>query len=207
MDSLQDRILNAALPHVVFDGWSEHTLTQAATDAGLSAFDVKRTFPNGVADVLAYFSARADAEMTATLAAEYDMKTLKIRERIATAVMVRLRANLQHREAVRRATAFYTMPWNAPYALKTLYATVDAMWHAAGDTSTDWNFYSKRVILGKVYTATLYVWFGDETENLAETEAFLRRRIENVMQFEKAKAKAKEACASLGGWVPNFRRN
>lgn len=207
MDSLKDRILNAALPHVVFDGWSEHTLTQAATDAGLSAFDVKRTFPNGVADVLACFSARADAEMTATLAAEYDMKTLKIRERIATAVMVRLRANLQHREAVRRATAFYTMPWNAPYALKALYATVDAMWHAAGDTSTDWNFYSKRVILGKVYTATLYVWFGDETENQAETEAFLRRRIENVMQFEKAKAKAKEACASLGGWVPNFRRN
>jgi ubiquinone biosynthesis protein COQ9 len=206
MQSLQYALLDAALPHVAFDGWSMRTLEIAAKEIGKSAFDVKRAFPSGIAEVLACYSARADAQMLETLARDHDLKALKIRVRIATAVMVRLRSNMQHREAVRRAVAFYSMPWNAPHGLKALWATVDAMWHAAGDTSTDWNYYSKRALLSKVYVTTLHVWLGDESENLADTEAFLYRRIEDVMQIEKLKAKAKETCASLGDWMPNIPR-
>ena len=204
MIDLQTRILDAALPMIVFDGWTLATLETAAQSIGLTAFDVKRAFPDGVVDALKRFSARADDAMLATLATDYDLSSMKIRERIATAVMVRLRQNSPHREAVRRAVGFYTMPWHAASGLTTLYATVDAMWRAAGDTATDYNFYTKRAMLAGVFTTTVNVWLDDTSDDLAETESFLRRRIENVMQIEKAKATARERFSTLGEWLPDF---
>lgn len=203
MNDIRDQILDAALTDAVFDGWTQGTLASAAQRAGLTDFDAKRAFPGGVVEALNYHSARADARMLATLAADYHMDSMKIRERIATAVMVRLRQNQPHREAIRRATAVFSLPWNAAHGLRNLYATVDAMWHAAGDTSTDFNFYTKRLLLSKVYTTTLYVWLDDQTPDLSETEAFLRRRIENVMQIEKFKAKAKENLGKFESWLPS----
>jgi ubiquinone biosynthesis protein COQ9 len=191
MDDLQNRLLDAALPAVVFDGWTMATLEHAASTLGLTAFDVKRAFPNGVADAVALFSARADERMLATLRSDYQLSAMKIRERIATAVMVRLRQNVSQREAVRRALAFYALPWNVGGGLSALYATVDAIWREAGDTSTDYNFYTKRMLLAGVFKSTVVVWLDDASDDLAETEAFLRRRIENVMQIEKLKARVK----------------
>lgn len=206
MTDLKNRILDAALPAVVFDGWTMATLEKAAISLGLTAFDVKRAFPAGVADAVAHFSARADAQMLASLTSDYDLAKMKIRERIATCVIVRLRANNQHREAVRRAIGFYTMPWNVAHGLSALYATVDAMWRAAGDTATDYNFYTKRALLAGVFTSTVHVWLDDASDDLAETESFLRRRIENVMEIEKAKAKARDGLANIENWLPEFMR-
>ena len=116
---------------------------------------------------------------------------MRIRDRIATAVRTRLDLLAPHKEAVRRAVAFEALPGNAPRALKAVYHTVDAMWHAAGDTATDWNFYTKRALLAGVYTSTVLIWLGDQSEDCAETWAFLDRRIEDVMRIEKAKAKVR----------------
>lgn len=203
MNDIRDRIIDAALTEAVFDGWTQGTLERAAERVGLTAFDAKRAFPHGVVEALNYHSRRGDTRMLESLTTEYNLPTMKIRERIATAVMVRLRQNTAHREAIRRALAVYAMPWNSVAGMKNLYATVDAMWHAAGDTSTDYNFYTKRMLLSKVYTTTLYVWLDDPSPNLEDTEAFLRRRIENVMQIEKFKAKAKESFGKLEEWLPN----
>jgi ubiquinone biosynthesis protein COQ9 len=200
MSTLADRILDAALPSIAFDGWTQSTLERAALTLGLSAFDVTRAFPAGPIDAINRFVARSNEQMLAALPA--DFAQMKIRERIATAVMLRLRQQLPYREAVRRALAVYAMPWHALDGVKRSYETVDAIWHAAGDTSTDYNFYTKRIILSKVYALTLSVWLDDTSENLAETEAFLRRRIENVMQFEKFKAQAREKFKNLEQWLP-----
>lgn len=200
---LNDRMLDAALPNVAFDGWTQGTLEAAAQSAGLTAFDVKRAFPNGPSDAVWHFIRRADAQMLAALG---DMSALKIREKIAHAVMTRFRQQLPHREAVRRAAAFYALPWHAADGLKSLYTTVDAIWRAAGDTATDWNFYSKRMLLAGVYTSTMHVWLDDTNENLKETEAFLRRRIENVMQFGKWKAETLEKFGKLEQWIPKRRK-
>ena len=156
-------------------------------------------------DALAHFSARADAAMVETLRNDYSLTTMKIRERIATAVLVRLCQQTAYREAVRRAMAIYAMPWNKIAELKAIYATVDAMWREAGDTATDYNFYTKRLLLSKVYLTTLRVWLDDTSPNLLTTEAFLRRRIDDVMQIEKLKAKAKGALANLESLLPKFR--
>lgn len=199
MKNIKDSILNAALPSIPFDGWTQSTFETAAISAGLTAFDMRRAFPGGPLDAALYFSERADAEMLETLRRDHDLPNLKIRERIATAVMVRLRQQAPHREAIRRAIGLFALPWNIPTATKALYATVDAIWHEAGDISTDYNFYTKRLLLSQVYTSTAHVWMDDMTSDLSETEAFLRRRIEDVMQIEKLKAKTKE---TLGSWLP-----
>jgi ubiquinone biosynthesis protein COQ9 len=206
MDDLRKRILTAALPHAGFDGWTMAMLEQAARDLGLPKEEAHRAFPGGPTEAILYFSTEADRAMTETLARDYHLASMRLRERIAICVMTRLRHNTPHREAVRRAIAHMAQPWNAPSAMKSLYATVDAMWRAAGDTSVDFNFYTKRLTLANVYSATLLVWLGDDSPNLEETEAFLARRIENVMQFEKFKARAKETLGHAASFLPNLAR-
>ncbi len=194
MNDLQRAILHAALPLVVFDGWSMKTLEAAATSCGLHPLDAKRAFPEGVMQAIECWTRDANVQMKETLTRDYHLDSMKIRERIATCVMLRLRQHNPHREAARRTAALLAMPWNAGLSAKLLYDTVDTMWRCAGDTATDFNFYSKRGLLAKVYLSTFMIWLNDDSENLADTEAFLKRRIEDVMQIQKFKAK-------MSGWM------
>ena len=184
-------VLEAALPFLASEGFSDKALHAGAAAANVSAPEMKRLFPNGGQDLADAFSEMADDQMDAALA-NMALTEMKIRERIKSAVHARIAALRPHKEAARRAAAFLTMPQNAALALKLLYRTVDRMWRAAGDTSTDFNFYSKRIILAGVYTSTLFRWFNDTGEDEKDTFAFLDARIENVMQFEKFKAEAKD---------------
>ncbi|HXC54747.1 MAG TPA: COQ9 family protein [Rhizomicrobium sp.] len=190
--ALKTAVLDAALKHVVFDGFTDRLLVRAGEEVGADRSALARLFPDGPQSLVEAFSEAADAEMEKHLAA-MDLGAMKIRSRIAAAVMARIEAVRPHKEAARRAAAFLTLPPHAPLGTRLVWRTVDAMWRAAGDTATDFNFYSKRGILAGVYTATLMRWFTDQSAGEAETAAFLAARIENVMQFEKFKAQAKQA--------------
>lgn len=181
-------ILAQALPMVPFDGWNQQTLRMAAEKAGYKGTDAIRVFPNGAIDAVEYFLRSANDDMLKTLSS-YNLETMKIRQRIATAVRVKLELLAPHREAVRKSLALLALPFNAGRGLKHLYETVDAIWHAAGDTSTDFNFYTKRLLLAGVYSTTLLHWLDDKSPAFESSWAFLDRRIEDVMQIEKAKAK------------------
>ncbi len=189
--ALKEAVLQAALPHVVFDGFTDKTLARAAKEAGVAKDALTRLFPDGPMSLVETFSRSADAAMEKNLAA-MDLKAMKIRARIAAAVMARIEAVRPHKEAARRAAAFLTLPPHAALGATLVWRTVDAMWRAVGDTSTDFNFYTKRTILAGVYTSTLMRWFTDTSADESETTKFLADRIENVMQFEKFKAQAKE---------------
>lgn len=179
---LRDKIVDASLASIPFDGWTIEALNRGATHIGLPVSDAARAFPAGAIDAIEHHSRLADRRMLNALT---DFDTLPIRVRIATAVRTRLEQNAPHREAVRRACAMLALPTNTPMAARCLYRTVDAIWRAAGDTATDWNFYSKRALLAGVYSTTLIYWLDDRSEDLHETWAFLDRRIENVMQVPK----------------------
>lgn len=183
-----DRLLDAALPHVAFEGWSETTLAAAAQDAGIALPMARALYPRAGLDLALAYHRRGDRRMLAALA-ERDLSALRFRDRIALAV--RLRLESADREAVRRAATLLALPQNAPEAARAVWATADAIWTALGDTSEDGNWYSKRAILATVHSATVLFWLGDESEGCAETWAFLDRRIENVMQFEATKARIK----------------
>jgi len=193
---LREAVLAAALPHAAFDGFTDSVLQKAGAEAGIAKTDLARLFENGPASLVEFYSTDADAQMEKRLGA-MDLKAMKIRERIAFAVKTRLAILKPHKEAARRAAAFLSLPMHAALGAKLMYHTVDCMWRAVGDTSTDFNFYTKRGILAGVYGSTAVRWFNDTSEDEKATDEFLAARIENVMQFEKFKAKAKEALSNF----------
>lgn len=185
-------MLEATLARVPFEGWNQRTLERASHDAGYDTEAVHRAFPNGIEEVLTTFSHEIDRQMLEQLATQ-DLPAMKIRQRIAAAVKARLQALEPYKEAERRAIAYFAaLPTRAGLSLSLLYRTMDEMWRAAGDTSTDFNFYTKRFLLSQVYTTTLLYWLSDTSEGHVDSWAFLDRRIENVMSIQKWKAKGSQ---------------
>lgn len=185
--ALRARLLDAALPHAPFDGWSPATLAAAARDAGVSMDEARQAFPRDGLDMALALHARADRRLREELEAGA-ADGMKIREKIAFAVRRRLEIVAPQKEAVRRAATLFALPTNAPHGARALWGTADAIWSGIGDRSEDGNWYSKRAILSGVYSATALYWLGDSSPDSAETWGFLDRRIEGVMQFEKTKA-------------------
>ena len=184
---LRPRLVAAMLPNVPFDGWTPLARDTAADAEGIDRDVAAMALPDAAAMADA-FTARADAMMVAAMVAA-GADTMKVRARITLALRTRLEQAGEDREAVRRALAVMVQPANAGMAARTLWRTADAMWRAAGDTATDFNHYSKRAILASVYSATLLYWLDDDSNGHAATWAFIDRRIEGIMAFEKTKAK------------------
>jgi ubiquinone biosynthesis protein COQ9 len=181
LDAVRDQLLDAALAHVPFDGWTETAIAAGAKDVGIDAPTAQRAFPGGPLALIEHFNERADRDMAAALA-RHEPVPPRLRDRIALAIRLRLEANAGHREAIRRGVAFLALPQNAPIGVKCLYRTVDAIWYAAGDASTDFSFYTKRALLAGVYGATVLYWINDASEGFARTWAFLDRRIDEVLR-------------------------
>jgi len=186
----QTALLDAALTHVPFDGWTNATFRAAIADVQTSEETAKSWFPNGPLDLAAAFHRRGDAEMLARMAAT-DARVMKIREKVTAAVRYRLEA-VPDKELVRRASTLFALPQNAALGAQLIWGTADAIWTALGDTSEDINWYSKRATLAAVYASTVLFWLGDDSPDQQATWAFLDRRIEDVMQIEKMKAQVRD---------------
>jgi ubiquinone biosynthesis protein COQ9 len=201
--ALKDAVLAAALKDAAFDGFTDKVLEKAGQQAGADKATLARLFPDGPLSLIEYYSHSVDARMQEKLAGQ-DLAGMKIRARITTAIKTRLAILKPDKEAARRGASLLALPMHAGLGAKLMYQSVDAIWRAVGDTSTDFNFYTKRGILAGVYGSVLVRWFNDTSANETATDEFLAARIENVMQFEKFKAKAKEALASFpafaAGW-------
>lgn len=190
-DDYRESLLKAVMPHIAFDGWTKKSLDQAAKDVGIDPALVELAFPNGAIDMIDLYAQQCDIAMLEVLK-DSDFDKLKIREKITKLVRTRIEIELKNKEACNRTVPFLALPQNHFKGLKILYRTVDLMWKAISDTSTDFNYYTKRMTLSAVYSSTFLYWLGDESEDHFDTWAFLDRRIENVMQIEKVKAKYRE---------------
>ena len=180
----RSRILAATLIHVPFDGWTWRSVARGAKDAGYAEAESHLAFPDGIRDVVTAYSSELNRRMETGFAARTaELAAMKVRERIAYAVRTRLEAASGEREAVRRMVAFLALPENVGLGPKLLWATVDSIWRAAGDRSTDFNFYTKRGLLAGVVGATTLYWLADKSEGFADTWAFLDRRIDEVIRI------------------------
>lgn len=186
VDRAREDLLSAILPHVPFDGWSEPAFRAAVADAGIDSALADVICPRGALDLAVAYHRAGDQAMLEALAVA-DLDALKFREKVAKAVQLRLSA--ADRELVRRGMALFALPQHAGVGAGLLWGTADAIWSALGDESRDYNWYSKRLTLSGVYSATVLYWIGDDSEGHADTWAFLDRRIGDVMQFEKIKGK------------------
>jgi len=185
------QLLDAALMHVPFDGWSDTTFRAAVADLEMERALADAVCPRGSVDLAIAYHTRGDALMLDRLRRE-DMSGMKYRDKIAAAVRFRLEA-VGDKEAVRRGTTLFALPQYAPDGAKLIWGTCDAIWDALGDTSDDVNWYTKRATLSAVYSATVLFWLGDSSEGHAATWEFLDRRIDNVMQIEKLKAQVRQS--------------
>ena len=187
---LEDIRRKLALPigeNAVFDGWTEAAVVAAAGAQGVEPAQAKLAVPKDQAGKIDLYIRGVDRALADHFTPER-LEGLKIREKIRAIVWKRLEIMEPAREAVRRALSILAMPQNVPTGLKIGWRTADVMWRIAGDTSTDYNHYTKRMMLGGVYASTLLVWLDDQTEGWTETGSFLDRRIDDVMKIEKLKA-------------------
>ena len=189
LDELRLALAPAIADAAVFDGWGDAALEMAADQIGADRDVARLAFKDdGAFGMISAWIETIDIAMEEALPLE-KLAQMKIRERIRSLVQFRIDAVAGRKEALRRALAIMAMPQNAAKSLKTGWRSADIMWRLAGDTATDYNHYTKRAILASIYGATLAVFVDDDSEDMAETRAFLDRRIEGVMTFEKVKAK------------------
>jgi len=187
LEQLRRRLALPVGENAVFDGWTKQAIDTAAEQLGIDAVQARLAMPKGQAALIDLYIQEVDRTLEAYFTPKR-MQGMKIREKIRALIWHRLETMGPAREAVRRGLAILAMPQNVPLALRISWRTADLMWRLAGDTSTDFNHYTKRVSLGAVYGSTLLAWLDDDSEGWADTAAFLDRRIDNVMQFEKFKA-------------------
>lgn len=183
--------LGAEIPaHAVFDGWGDAALDAAAGALGLDPAHARLAFPDGRAGMIEAWYASLDVALAQAFPPAR-IAAMKVRERIEELVLARLALARPHREAARSALAILAQPRNLALGAKLGWRTADTLWRLAGDNAADLNHYTKRITLSAVYAATLLVWLDDESDDMADTRAFLARRLAGVMRFEKLKAQWK----------------
>jgi ubiquinone biosynthesis protein COQ9 len=187
LELLRRRLALAVGDNAVFDGWTRQAVDSAAAQLGIDPVQARLAVPKTQAGMIDLYIREVDRALEAWFKPER-LDGLKIREKIRGLVWRRLEIMAPAREAIRRGLAILAMPQNLPTALRASWRTADLMWRIAGDTSTDFNHYTKRMTLGAVYASTLLAWLDDDSEGWHDTAEFLDRRIEDVMRFEKVKA-------------------
>jgi ubiquinone biosynthesis protein COQ9 len=195
-ETQRDALIEAMLPEVPFDGWSRAALRAAARRIGVPAAEALALFPDGPVDFVACFSRWADRRMLDRLES-LPPGELRVPERVALAVNIRLEIVEPWREAMRRALTILSLPQNVPLAMRLLYETVDGIWYAAGDNATDFSFYTKRATLAAIYAASLLYWLEDRSPGFADTRAFLDRRLAEVARIGQARRRLQTALDRL----------
>ncbi len=207
LDEIRATLAPSIASNAAFDGWSDVARDFAAEGAGVDPDVARLAFKDGAVQMIDAWFASVDEAMIAAFTAE-EIAAMKVRERIARLVEARLDAMRPDRESLRRALAILALPQNIGTAARLGWRSVDRIWRRAGDIAVDYNHYTKRAILLGVYTATVTVFLDDESDDLADTRAFLQRRIDGIMRFEKAKAgflKRTEHRPSLSRFVGRLR--
>jgi ubiquinone biosynthesis protein COQ9 len=207
LDEIREALAPRLAAHAAFDGWNDTAIESAALEKDVDADIAKLAFKGGPMALVDAWIASIDTEMARRLPPE-KLGAMKIRDRITALIATRLEITAPDREGQRRALAILAMPQNLAAAARIGWRSADRMWRLAGDSATDFNHYTKRMTLSAVYASTLSVFVNDESEDFTETLAFLDRRIDNVMQFEKVKAQAKarrEMVPSLSRFIGRLR--
>lgn len=185
-EDIKNQLAQAAMIHVAFDGWTDDTLRAACQDCGIDPDLARLHLPRGGLDLAIWAHKMGDHALVDAIR-DADLSDLKFREKITWAVRKRIEI-AQDKEAVRRATSLFALPQNATIGTSLIWGTCDVIWSQLGDTSTDYNWYTKRATLSAVYGSTVLYWLGDTSQDDQDTWDYLDRRIADVMQFEKFKA-------------------
>lgn len=201
IDDLTANLIDALLPQVGFDGWTDKSLRQALVSLGEPEADAPLYFPGGPAEMIESFCALADKRMEQAAEAA-DLLAYRLPARVRAIIAIRFEQNRDNKDAIRRALAVLSLPNHAPLAARLTAATIDSIWFVAGDKSADFSWYTKRVILAGVYGSTLLYWLNDSSPDDEATLRFLDRRLANVGQITNIRKTITERFSGLRGRMP-----
>jgi len=205
LEKTRQKMLDATLAHVAFDGWTQAALRAGAAEIGIDEAMARNAFPGGPAELIEAFSAEIDRRMLVELE-KRGLAEMRVQDRIRAGVRTRLELLSAHREAVQRGLSFLALPLNAGLGATCLYRSVDAIWYAAGDSSIDYNFYTKRLLLAGVYSSTLLYWLNDRSDGYANTWSFLDRRIDDALRLGGSVGKTMSRVLDLPERLIKMRR-
>ena len=200
----KNKILTEFLKICVFEGWNDDSLKKAIINSGFEEKFTGIIFEKGCIDIADFFISQTNQKMLKKLK-ELDLDKMRVRDKIAKAVIINLEINNENKAALKKLVNFYSHPKRVVYAFKSCYKVVDLIWYEIGDKSTDFNFYTKRAILSKVYIRTLKYFIDDNSENNNKTLDFLDRQVERVMKFAAFKAQAKGFCNKISNLKESFK--
>ncbi len=202
---IQDEILLAALDDVAFDGWQWHVIEGAAAKTEHGVDMAAAVFPNKLEDAVRHFSNWADRQMLDMLESA-NPQEMRVRDRVRRAVIVRLHVLEPYKEAVRAASSYWLIPTRNIDAGKIVWKTADQIWQWAGDDSTDYNHYTKRLLLSGVLTSTTLTWLNDTSPTHDHTVEFLDRRIDDVLKIGRVFGKsAGKIISGLSAFKKKFK--
>ena len=204
-EARRSELLQTAVQHVAFDGWSGQALIAGARDLGLSLAEAQNLFPGGARDLLEAFSAEMDRRMLEEMD-RHPLEDMRVRDKVALGVRSRLELHEPYREETQRALSFLALPPNLPLGSRLVWRTCDLIWYAAGDTATDYNYYTKRSLLAGVYSSTLLYWLSDRSEDSAASWDFLDRRLTNVLKIGGTLGKSIQRLMDAPSGLFNRRR-
>ena len=204
-DITAEAFVESMLRHVPFDGWSEAAVQVTAEELGMPASAVDGLFPSGVIGVIETGLKDIDDQMVDIFMARFgaEITTMPVHIKVRELLLARFELLQPHKEAVRKLLAFMAQPRYAKLGTSLVYKTLDRVWRAAGDRSTDYNFYTKRVTVGAIYAATLLAFLDDDTPDMQKTRAFLDRRLKDVANVPKATKPIRKAASLIGKIVKN----
>ena len=193
-DKKKQIILNRALIDIKNFGFNKKMLHIAAKNCSISDGELGRLFPEGIFELKQYFFSTIDKKMLKKIENQ-DYKNMRIRDKIYNGVIIRLDLFKKNKTSIKHI--FVSESSNPLKSLKHLWKTSDLIWKSAGDASTDYNHYTKRILLSWVYITTLICWFNDKSKNIHDTKLFLNRRIDEVLEFGKQSGKIKSKISKL----------
>ena len=115
---------------------------------------------------------------------------LRTHERVRELIIIRLKIMLKEKKLISKTFLHLFLPVNYKLSTKNLFKTVDQIWFLVGDDSTDFNFYTKRLILSKVYIVTLIHFINNDS--IEETIRILDKQLKKVSKIPKVKKKFKD---------------
>ncbi len=219
IDSLENKqlILEKFLDNIAFEGVGEEVLEKSILESNLKPEHKELIFEEGVLSALEFYFNQIIQNLAQKIESHQNFSDLKIRQKIKFSVLEIFKYQTDHKLATSRILSFYFDIKNftksnygpKPFSLafKNLYRFSDQIWYLIGDKSTDYNFYTKRLVLSKLIAKSSKIFVDDVTTDLQKTSQAIDNEIENIMKFEKAKSQIKQNVENLSELSCQLKEN
>ena len=193
------KILEASKKILMIRSWDEKSLSLISKKTNISANEINLLFPNAFFDLIIFSLDQINIELERKFQT-YNILRFPLHLRIKKILMHKFNLMNKNKKFYNKIFFNLLLPSKNQFKLKQLYKSVDIIWYIAADNSTDFNFYTKRMILAGIYIRLMLFFFNNN--DLIKLEELLDKDLKRVLKIPKLKAKFKIVKEN----IPNIMR-